>query len=298
MEKVLLLCGKKTSLFDFEKTKINVTMDDLYNKSLISKYLIHLSVGAYFAFEKWKSQLSAYDAIIVFDSNLTKQTIKAFAKLKFSGRKILFFRNQVTKRNLKWDFDTLKKLGIEIWSYNLGDCKRYGFKYNNETLSYKRLCGVAEKDEETYDLVFIGDNKNREGTLIELDNYCKNNNLNNYFYVMNAPNLKNNQCKNNAYMDYRDYVKIIHKTKAILDLVEKDNYGLTFRPIEALFLNKKLITNYFELQELDYQQSNVLYLDEQSDIKVFLQRETKPIAEMEKMKYDSNKWIENFDCNK
>ena len=221
MENILLLCGKNNILFDFNKTNKNVIMDDLYIKNKLFKFGIHIPIISRFFLGKWKNNLKGFDTIIFFDSILTKETLNEIIKLKFNGRKILFFRNQVLKRNIKWNFKKISKKGIEIWSYNIDDCQKYGFKYNNETLSYEMITSLNEESDIKHDLVFIGENKGREDLLIKVENYCIQHNIDYYFYVLYSSKLKKNMCIDNKYMRYSDYVKLISNSKAILDIVEK-----------------------------------------------------------------------------
>lgn len=73
--------------------------------------------------------------------------------------------------------------------------------------------------------------------------------------------------------------------------------GLTRRPLEALFYNKKLLTNNPWIVEFDfYQKSNIFLLQELNiaEIQKFMQQPSTLIPDMVKMKYDIHSWLEKF----
>lgn len=82
-----------------------------------------------------------------------------------------------------------------------------------------------------------------------------------------------------------------------MDLVTEENYGLTLRPLEALFLKKKLITNYYEIiDEPFYNESNIyLYGRDNRNIDEFLKIPYEEIQKEVVNMYDCQSWIERFE---
>lgn len=63
-------------------------------------------------------------------------------------------------------------------------------------------------------------------------------------------------------MQYEEYLKVVKRSRAVLDIVKKNNYGLTLRVLEALVAHKKLITNYMDIKKMEfYNESNIFLLE-------------------------------------
>jgi hypothetical protein len=75
---------------------------------------------------------------------------------------------------------------------------------------------------------------------------------------------------------YADVVAQDFKSKALLDLVQENQNGLTWRPIEAMYYRKKLITNYENIRQYDfYRKENIFILgkDDLSTLNLFINSE-------------------------
>ncbi len=87
------------------------------------------------------------------------------------------------------------------------------------------------------------------------------------------------------------------KSKSILDFVSIGQSGLTIRPLEALFLKKKLITNDKFIKNFDfYHPDNVFILgkDKMEYLSDFLEKPFIEIEESITSKYDFSNWIKRF----
>ena len=97
--------------------------------------------------------------------------------------------------------------------------------------------------------------------------------------------------------------KICHKnlpqyyknTKIILDLMRKNQYGLSFRIFEAMALEKKIITDNEKIKNYDFYNSNnilVLNKDFSNITKDFFETPYQPLPEEIYEKYTLEKWVE------
>ena len=101
----------------------------------------------------------------------------------------------------------------------------------------------------------------------------------------------------NEYISYEEYLEYVKKSRCIIDIYQVGQSGLTRRPLEALFYNKKLLTNNPWIVEFDfYQKSNIFLLQELNiaEIQKFMQQPSTLIPDMVKMKYDIHSWLEKF----
>ena len=114
----------------------------------------------------------------------------------------------------------------------------------------------------------------------------------------NGINSKNIIIENEKdFVPYEDYLKLLVKTKTILDIVDGNQSGLTLRCMEALFFNKKLITNNLDIENYDfYNPKNVFILgkDDMNNIKQFIDSPYELVDEKIVNYYDFDEWIKRF----
>lgn len=305
--RILLLAGNG-NLFKFDNTEnYFVDVDDVYKNFKGKMKIIALSIRKFmFMFNtdiivawlgEWINKVDNYDTVIIFDSNLKIAIVKYLNKHYPKVRVIVYYRNSV--RDLgRLQPEKLRKYNCELWSYNINDCTEYSFKYNRQVWNPKVLKGLLKKKEKVlYDVIFIGADKNRVDTLISLYSIFHNKGLRTYFYLISNKIISFDENKDNKYMPYDSYLELVNKSNAILDLVSQNNYGLTLRPLEALFLNKKLITNYKQIRDYDFYNKNNIFIldyDNYGDLDDFIKTPYVEIDSTIVNKYDLNNWVERF----
>lgn len=301
MPRVLILVGGKYKLYAVPIE--NVQFKDIYNRKvpfwclrIIRNFsgIIELGLG------EWKNDINENDVIIIFDTEATYSLLKWIKKRYKVNRKIICYRNSVNFLRKKLKPEILKKLGYEVWSYNLDDCKKYGLQYNKQMLrkkDFEKCINTGNNYE--YDVVFLGMSKGRDQILANLEKIFITEKLSYYFYVPDSTILQKNKCTDGKNLPYEIYLDILSKSRSILDLVNDNNYGLTFRPVEAIFAEKKLITNYKEIKCYDfYKKENVFLLEnEELDVHKLLQFFQSPYEKIDERiieSYDIKAWINRF----
>ncbi len=292
--KILLLCGKDNVLFDFSDD-LNVIKENVYknmNKRILQLFC-NVPIFYKYALEDWKYNIKTYTDIIIFDSNFKYEVVNYIKKNSINSKIILYFRNSV-KSQSRLDIDKLKKMDIDIWSYNKADCEEYGLKYNGQ--NWNPLLKTAISETEKNDLIFVGEAKGRIEYLNKLHNYCKKEGLKDYFYLVGYENEEFNKNKDSCYLGYKKNVELANSSLAIVDIVTEKNYAMTLRPLEALFLNKKLVTNYKEIKnEKFYNVNNIFILNNNyEEIADFLKTPYVAIDEAIKEQYTCTSWMLRF----
>lgn len=195
----------------------------------------------------------------------------------------------------------LKKWKFELWSYNLLDCKNYNMYLGNQFFNEIYLNNESLiNNNEIYDTIFIGSIKNRLSIIKKIHKILENKQLRNFFYLVPYSQEYYDKNINNQYLDYINYLQILNKSNSIIDIVSKENYGLTLRPIEALFFKKKLITNYIDINKYDFYNSNNVFIigkDNFDDILDFMHEPYNEISDDIIIKYSFNYWLENITRN-
>ena len=234
-QRVLLLYGNGIEIFTHQKE--NIEYVNTYNDSYCAKIFRNIKplIGGAIT-NDLKLKIKSYNVIVIFDAFYKKGIIEYIKKRNKDARIILYFWNRVNATNISKNVFDNKD--VEIWSYNKEDCLNYGIKYNHqfwnpEIVDHKD--NDDSYDECKYDICFIGNRKGRDSWIGKIEEYSEKNGLKIFMHIVDQGRGKR--------ISYSNHVnKIACNSRAILDLVTSENYGLTLRPLESLFLNKKLIT--------------------------------------------------------
>ena len=238
----------------------------------------------------WKEKLTDGSTVILFDSIFDVEIVEWIKKKKKNSRLIFWFWNPVNEDMYK----KLKNRNCELWSFDPEDCKNYGMKYNTQF-----YFNTVEKSKETieYDIVFVGKDKGRFDYLKDLQDTFSEQGLHAYFHIVSDKkwNVPKGRVKDS--MSYPVLIQHVAKSKAILDIVQAGQSGLTLRSMESLFLEKKLITNNALINKYDfYRRENIfiLGLDNPDELPDFLNTSYFKIHEETIEEYDFDQWIKRF----
>ena len=297
--KSIILNGRQIS--DYQIQIDGVDFYDYYNrkipfnvlKVLRNTPLVKKSLGS------WANKIRQYDVILVMDSDANYRVLEWISKKASpKARKIMYYRNCILSLRKEVSPEYVKKLGYELWSYNLTDCKKYSIRYNPQMIRSADFTNRKKMNNHRYDIVFLGNAKGRNEYIKNLFHFFTEIGMNCYFYIPDMLDFEGNQCKNGSRLNYSDYINLIYESSAILDIVTEKNYGLTLRPIEALFSERKLITNYKEIDQYDfYCKENIYILKENlnvNDLKDFFKKAYCKIDKSIVENYDIRRWYDHF----
>lgn len=302
--------GYIEKLFIYDKKNVK----NIY-KNLPYKILNHIK-KIYFYFNLPKKSIwfslndidwKKYKVIIIFECLYPIEVI-SYIRRKSKARIIYWLWDPIERNSggkLYNSFNEHMKLNLlknekcykcEIWSFDKADCKKYNLYYNNQTTIKFNLL----KNNIKYDFFYIGHyKKGRDTILEELGMIFNSKNLNYKLYIVS--NKENNKYKNikilNHDLNYKEIVEYIFKTKCIIELVDKNQNGITWKPLEAMFYKRKLITNFEKIIEYDfYNPKNIFILgkDDISNIDEFINSKYEEIPEYIINKYTIDGWVDHF----
>ncbi|MGL4865413.1 MAG: hypothetical protein ACRC3I_04195 [Cetobacterium sp.] len=302
----LILFANQSDDFFIDKLK-EIRSDKViinYTYKKVSKFLrlfrrIHMKMFAYnqdIWYEEWKT-IKEIKTIILFDSILSINIID-FLKKKYPEARIIFwFWNPIKDESIILN---LKSKEIEIWSFDLNDCKKYNLKINTQFYfeTYLDSPSLKFQKEKIY---FIGSDKGRiikiKKFLEEIKKIGKNIDL-------KIQVLKDNKTKNCVALDvevlalpipYSKIIQDIEESTILLEICQDNQTGLTLRALEALMFNKKLITNNKNIINYDfYKKENIFIIGEKRELNHFLEAEYSAISYEIKENYLFKTWLENF----
>ncbi|BBF77217.1 hypothetical protein [Acinetobacter ursingii] len=183
----------------------------------------------------------------------------------------------------------LKITNISIWTFDANDAKKYFFNYHPQIYSKSLVNDYKHSGLLEYDILFIGHDKNRLKELKKIKEKLNLFDLKTFLYIIPDNNkvysIEDKKLMQEKILSYDEVLKLISKSKCIIDLVQSGQEGASLRELEALFFNKKLISNRVNIDK-SFSDKNILSLENFYDnpkiIKSFLNSEHQQNSNIEK----------------
>ena len=166
-------------------------------------------------------------------------------KTKFPDCRIVYyFQDLISQDVSKQVF--IKNIPSQIdlvYTFDYADAENYGLEFHDIPYSYpqKESCENVQ-----YDISFVGAAKNRLNDIIAVYEKLKKQNLKSFFYIVGADDKAKESGQDFVYgppLKYYDYLKIVEKSKCILEIMQKEGTGSTIRLGESIMYDKLLISN-------------------------------------------------------
>lgn len=236
-------------------------------KSLIFHALFILGFGKHvFSFLMRNINLNEYSLIVVNEMAYAECLIKYIREKNKTCSIVYWLWNTLSLGSYMKCYDKYKHFKIlksletryrfKIISFDFSDCKMYNLVHVNQI-----ACRYPMKSEEKsidIDIFFVGKDKKRLDLIKRLAKIFSDLGL--VFECWLVPSPKNTYTAEEKsilyvqsnWIPYEEIVRYNCKSKVLLDLVQENQDGLTWRPIEALYYKKKLITNYEKIVKFDF----------------------------------------------
>lgn len=225
--------------------------------------------------------------VILFDSILTVPAAN-YLKRKFPNTRVIYwFWNHIYNGAVYKDLDPT----IEQWSYDRDDCAKYKLKYNSQ-FYFKEFIDPQQSDIK-HDFFFIGAEKGRAKDIEQCKDMIDRGGYTKRFVVIG--NSREDRAR--QWMPYEQVVENIKSSRCVVDIVTPAQKGLTLRPLEALFMRKKLITNFVDIKDYDfYNPDNIFILgvDSQEQLDKFIYSPYNHEVDRYIDKYDFGSWLGRF----
>ena len=219
------------------------------------------------------------DILIVSYVSLDEVGLNALDRLLKQNVKIILFLFDPLI-GLSPHFQSLILSGVErgifsaVYSFDPADCKKYNFKYWEQIYSGE---GVNEITNIVYPIkrpivYFAGRNKGRIQMLYDFIHIFEFSKIS---CVIRLPEYKLDNEKTKGVVilkemvDYRQILSEVAGADIILDIIQSNQTGLSWRIIEAFIFNKKLITNNKSVVKSPYYNPDwIQVFDKPSDINI------------------------------
>lgn len=203
-------------------------------------------------------------------------------------------------RYSQWEYaHYLNASDIDVFTFDRKDAERYGFNYINQVY---RKPGIRKERSVSSDVFFIGQDKSRAAIINDIRKVMEPQGITYDFYIIKdkhthvIPEMA--EYYKDGELSYEESLRLIDKSRCIIELFQKGQGGITLRTLEASFMGKKLITNNADIVNTDlYNPQNIFVWgdkNEKRSLKTFLQAPLCPVSEDVLSKYDVENWIKIF----
>ncbi|MDR6968284.1 hypothetical protein J2X31_002301 [Flavobacterium arsenatis] len=252
------------------------------------KYEFHFP----FLFDRWTKKIAQVDTVIIFATAVDSH-IAYIIKNYSHKRIIIWYWNPVSKSFVPSKF---QGNNVEFWSFDQEDCEKYNIRFNSTF--YIKDIHPAQDDslKREIDVIYLGMDKGRKKNLKDIENQLNAQNITTYFHII--PDFKAPNPENIKSMDYGVYLSHVNNAKVILDFLQAGQAGQTIRPMESIFLKRKLLTNDTTIVHMPFYDRNnifILGLDNLDDLYNFINSPYKDIDKSILDYYNFENWIKRFD---
>ncbi len=244
----------------------------------------------YFYKKDWLEALAAFDTLIVFDGMDTTGVCQAIYRAYPNKRLVLFYWNPL-KTNILDEIPS----AFEKWTFDYGDAQQYGMRYGGQFCFEKELPMASAEPE--YDVYFVGMNKGRFPYLLRLRQDLERRFALRVRYRLVSPFRSLVSRGYSRPISYRQVLEETAKSHFVLEYNQKGQRGLTLRAIEAICLQKKLISNNEALRKMDFfRQSNIYLLDDHLDgLQHFIDTPFEPYPDEVVSRYSFGSWLKRIE---
>lgn len=248
------------------------------------------------------------DKIIQKINDLPHQDYILFINSGDFDSKVFNLARTKTKNLITYNYDSIKRVPLtpnareifsKIYSFDSEDVENHPYLTKTHNYIYIEKQPIKESFL-TKAFVVLSKDKKRNKTISKIaDQFDENQYQGKYeFVIVDKPNksLNKNLIFSKKRISFSEIASKIGNTEIMVDIVRKDQTGLSFRVFESLAYQKKLITTNSSIKNYNfYNPNNILIIDEDNPIipKSFLETKYKPLASEIYNQYTLETWTDN-----
>lgn len=191
------------------------------------------------------------------------------------------------KRNILHFFD-------RILSFDPGDCKNFGFEFQSNF-----YCCENQTSETRYQVYNLSSLDHRKEITEEIAIALEGLGMSYLFKGFKRSPFKNSYIQYTPRITYQDMLKEARYCNVVLDVTKLGQTGLTFRPFEALGLNKKLITTNAAIKDYEFYDPENIMIVEPGKVcleRSFFETPVREVPESIKSKFHIKQWLNDVLC--
>lgn len=244
--------------------------------------------------DNWRAKLKEYKRIIVF-SYYGRGIILPLWLSKLANTKIYVWEWNRQGKIVESMNSLLYKMA-PIYTFDPGDAKLNGWRFNQQF--YFPEPNLVTK-EAKLSAFFVGADKGRLESLKRLKQILEKTGVNCTFWVVRDKKSFgiDDELLHDEGLPYHEVMKLVANSSIVVDYVKPEQTGVTVRFLEAMFGNKKVITNNEAVRQLSvYDSTRVFIIGKNSttELESFLHVKMKPYSKEEKEQFTFLCWLKHF----
>lgn len=286
-----LFLGWDTEYDELAIKEISSTSEIKHIKfGLVTKILSWIPIWGKVYLDKKINSINVNNKKLILIVNDSRTYIRLIGKI--NCKKILVLRNTLSEK-----FKDKLKIFDKIYSFDPLDCKKNNFIFLQQFIPYKFILHEKNNFNEyiKYDIYFIGINKGRKRIVDSYIEFSNKNNLNNKILL-----FKDYKILRSIFgflirvpFTYKENIRMVIESNVLLDINKKNQQGITLRVLEALILDKKIITNNKNIINYGFNNKNIFITDDD-----FLKIPNKDFFIDRNVYVNDKSGIENYSLNK
>jgi len=249
----------------FELTLVNPALNSLFVRVLRRLHLkffpksIHIWIYRLLLQSHIKND--GTEVIVVFDTDIWLQSIEYLVNKYDKTKVVVWYWNIVKNETL---LNLCKRHAHKVCTFDMGESEKYNIGLHNQ-FYWINPDGESENLDAIYDVVFVGRLKGRLSKLEEIYTALLSQGIGVYFYVVKDSRADKSTVFDlkDTFLSYNDVCNLISNSRAILDVVQPGQEGMTLRALESVFWQKKLITDNINVRkEGFYNDGNVIFIQD------------------------------------
>lgn len=187
-----------------------------------------------------------------------------------------------------------KKVFDTIYSFDKKDATKYNLEFISNYIHLEKKNETVKSKFNVFSISSIDD---RYATFNSIIDYFDKNSISHLtlFYDKKCPKiLKKSATFINKTLNHNEIQEKMEKSDIILDVVRKNQTGLSFRIFDALALNKKLITTNQSIKKYDFYNENNVCVIDKNNISIpneFLKTKYEKLSDEIYKKYSLENWV-------
>ena len=204
------------------------------------------------------------------------------------SRYVWLWNHKGNKKNFADNLLTINKSHFQVATYDELDAEKFGFGWHTQFFNVKPFQQVASLQNNSflYDFFFVGYAKNRVEEIQKIHSMLSS-------YACLFVTIRTTS----EYIPYTRYMEMAMQSRCIVEIVHTGDPSCTLRPLEAMAIRRKLLTNNPAVRNYTfYRPQNIFILgqDNLNDLSDFLHSPFEPLPSDIVESYDVNSWVEIF----
>ncbi|MBR4553100.1 MAG: hypothetical protein IKO20_05240 [Bacteroidaceae bacterium] len=276
----------------------------LQPRSFLHKVLKFLFIGRIPVNGKWAERITGYKGWqwlktlkpadrLLLNGVTNLKTLKAIAWLTPKGvRRYQYFNNclrfVLPPEVVAYRVKRMHEMGYTLVTFDPQEAEEHKMVYAPQ---FYRFPDNAPAKEIKYDFFFCGEAKDRGERLNRLKQQLEEQGFKCLFIVVGTGDKR---------ITYEQYIEHVRESRCLVDLFREGQVGITRRPVEALFFDKKLLTENPQITAFDFfRRENILAMEPSSNldteaVKHFMQMPFASIPNEIKERYTVEQWLTYF----